>query len=266
MSPNTNTDSSWDPACLRLDPGASRRLQGGNRRGRRVSPIRGKFIAGPIDAPWVRQAGHLGVKALLVGLTLWYIRGLRKTDTFVVSNLMLQDWGVQPDAKRRALRKLEKAGLIQVERRGKRSPQVTLVVEKKRLSGESIDSFSPPCVDSLRAFWRAACALESRGFACKARGMSRDQVLAPLIAAQAAQLRLPSLFWRACLPRRPRAMVANLSRLSSCARDRACKSCGAQRWRATLPPSHECSRARRPCQALPMRHVSSGTVATCKFH
>jgi hypothetical protein len=40
---------------------------------------------------------------------------------------MLQDWGIQPDAKTRALRKLEKAGLITIERRGKRSPQVTLV-------------------------------------------------------------------------------------------------------------------------------------------
>jgi DNA-binding transcriptional ArsR family regulator len=41
---------------------------------------------------------------------------------------MMQEWGVQPDAKTRALRKLEKAGLIRIERRGKRSPRVTLVV------------------------------------------------------------------------------------------------------------------------------------------
>jgi len=68
------------------------------------------------------------VKALLVGLALWHLRGLRKADTFVVSNLMVLDWGIQPDAKSRALRALEKAGLIKIERRGKRSPQVTLVV------------------------------------------------------------------------------------------------------------------------------------------
>jgi DNA-binding transcriptional ArsR family regulator len=41
---------------------------------------------------------------------------------------MLRDWGIQPDAKNRALRKLEHAGLITVERRGKRSPLVTLVL------------------------------------------------------------------------------------------------------------------------------------------
>ena len=105
-------------------------MQGGSGQGRRTSPIQGKFIAGPIDVSWMCKAGHLGVKALLVGLALWHIKGLRKAETFVVSNLMLHDWGIQPDAKRRALRSLEKAGLIKVERRGKRSPQVTLCVSE----------------------------------------------------------------------------------------------------------------------------------------
>ena len=131
MSPNTNSNISWDPSSLRLNQNRVARSQGIVRHGRRVSPIQGKFIAGPIDVSWVVQASRLGVKALLVGLALWHIRGLRKADTFIVSNLMLQDWGVQPDAKGRALRKLENAGLIKVERRGKRSPQVTLVVGKK---------------------------------------------------------------------------------------------------------------------------------------
>ena len=50
-------------------------------------------------------------------------------NTFTVSNLMLRDWGIQADAKSRALRKLQRAGLITVERQGKRSPQVTLMVQ-----------------------------------------------------------------------------------------------------------------------------------------
>ena len=128
MSPNTNTNTNWDPSSLRLDQDGARRAQGGTRRGRRVSPIRGKFIAGPIDVSWVVQASRLGVKALLVGLALWHLKRLRQADTFIVSNLMLQEWGIQPDAKNRALRKLEKAGLIRIKRQGKRSPQVSLVV------------------------------------------------------------------------------------------------------------------------------------------
>jgi hypothetical protein len=51
----------------------------------------------------VVQAGRLGVKALLVGLALWHLKKLRQADTFIVSNLMLQEWGIQPDAKTRAL-------------------------------------------------------------------------------------------------------------------------------------------------------------------
>ena len=128
MSPNTNSKISWDPSRLQLNQNRVGRSQDGTRHGRRVSPVRGKLIAGPIVVSWVVQAGRLGVKALLVGLALWHIRGLRKTDTFIVSNLMLGEWDIEPDAKSRALRKLEKAGLIRVERRGKLSPQVTLVV------------------------------------------------------------------------------------------------------------------------------------------
>lgn len=124
----SSSNSTWDPSSLRLNQDGVARLQGGARRGRRASPIRGKFIAGPIDVSWVVQASHLGVKALLVGLSLWHLKKLRQADTFTVSNLMLQEWGVQPDAKSRSLRALERAGLIRVERQGKRSPRVTLIV------------------------------------------------------------------------------------------------------------------------------------------
>jgi hypothetical protein len=121
-------NSALDPRRLRLNPEAVTRVQGSSRRGRRASPIRGKFIAGPIDVAWVVQAKRLGATPLLVGLALWHLRKLRQADTFTVSNLMLQEWGIQPDAKSRALRALERACLIRVERRGKRSPHVTLIV------------------------------------------------------------------------------------------------------------------------------------------
>jgi DNA-binding transcriptional ArsR family regulator len=129
MSPNINTNINWDPSCFRLKQNAVARLQVGTRRGRRRNPVRGKFIAGPVDVAWICEASHLGVKALLVGLALWHIRGLRQSNTFIVSNLMVRGWGIEPDAKSRALRALEKAGLVTIVRRGKRSPRVTLVVQ-----------------------------------------------------------------------------------------------------------------------------------------
>jgi len=108
------------------------------RKGRRISPAGGKFIAGPIDVTWLSQASKLGVTALWVGLGLWFLRGIKHSDTFIVSNLIMQEWDVLPDAKRRALRALEKVGLIKIERRGKRSPRVTLVVQRSRKSSVDI--------------------------------------------------------------------------------------------------------------------------------
>jgi hypothetical protein len=99
MSPLTNNSSNWDPRSLQLDQVTARR---GTRQGRKVSPVTKRFIAGPIPVSWVCQAKCLGVTALLVGLALWHIKGLRKINTFVVSNLMLEAWGIQADAKSRA--------------------------------------------------------------------------------------------------------------------------------------------------------------------
>jgi len=145
MSPNNTT---WDPSCLRLDHEGVKRSQGATRRGRRASPVQGKFIKGPVDVVWLLQARRLGVTALLVGLALWHIKGLRKTETFIVSNVMLQEWDIQPDAKRRALRALERAGLIRVERRGKCSPSVALIV---RASDREHDAVSNRTSSQLNA-------------------------------------------------------------------------------------------------------------------
>jgi hypothetical protein len=127
MSPLTNSSPNWDPRSLQLDQVTARR---DTRQGRRSSPVKGRFIAGPIPVAWVCRASKLGVKALLVGMALWHLKGLRKAGTLIVSNIMLRDWGIRSDAKRRALRKLERAGLIRVEGRGKRSPQVTILIEE----------------------------------------------------------------------------------------------------------------------------------------
>jgi hypothetical protein len=61
---------SWDPIQLRLDGAAIQKSQSAPSRGRRTSPISGKFIAGPIEVAWVIQAAQLGLKALLLGMAL----------------------------------------------------------------------------------------------------------------------------------------------------------------------------------------------------
>jgi hypothetical protein len=137
MSNQDSTRVGWDPSSLVLDGVAP--AQAGIRRGRRASSVNGKFIAGPVDVVWLSRARKLGVTALWVGLGLWFLRGLRRSNSFTVSNLMMREWGVQPDAKSRALRALEQAGLIIIERREKRSPRVTLVVGNTRDAWEEFN-------------------------------------------------------------------------------------------------------------------------------
>ena len=128
MSNNSSTQDKWGPSKFVLGDAAF--SQAMPKKGRRVSPVRGRFIAGPVDVAWLSKARKLGVTALWVGLALWHLRGLKRSDSFIVSNLIMQEWGVQADAKGRALRALEKAGLIIVERTGRHSPRVTLVVRR----------------------------------------------------------------------------------------------------------------------------------------
>ena len=124
---NHNYRGSWDPSSFRIGQDDVVTPKAAIRKSRRVSLGKGKFIAGPVDVAWLSQTRKLGVTALWVGLSLWFLRGIRHSDSFIVSNLIMQEWEVLPDAKSRTLRKLEKAGLITIERRGKRSPRVTLV-------------------------------------------------------------------------------------------------------------------------------------------
>jgi hypothetical protein len=126
MSGRDNDD--WDPRRFLLKDLMPAKVPQPCGKGRRVSPIQGKYLAGPIDVVWLSVARKLGVTTLWVGLYLWFLRGLKKSNTFLVTNLMLEEWGVLPDAKIRALRKLANAGLITLESRGKRNPRVTLVV------------------------------------------------------------------------------------------------------------------------------------------
>jgi len=88
---------------------------------------RQRFLAGPIPMKWLAEARKLGVSALWVSVLLWHQRGMRKQTCFSLSNLACEEWGVSADAKCRALRKLEVAGLIALEWSGKQSPTVTLL-------------------------------------------------------------------------------------------------------------------------------------------
>ena len=124
MSNNIGREEGWNLSEFRLEDTEAASSQKPPRKSR----LTDRFIAGPVDVGWLSRARKLGVTALWVGLALWYLRGLRKSDRFVVSNRMMESWNVEPDAKRRALRKLQRAGLILIEPQERRSPIVSLIL------------------------------------------------------------------------------------------------------------------------------------------
>jgi hypothetical protein len=89
----------------------------------------GKFIKGPIPLDWIKKALKLAPCAIRIGIVLWYISGLRKNETFILSNVMLKKFNIYRHTKYRGLELLEEAGLIEVERRFKKNPKVTIKME-----------------------------------------------------------------------------------------------------------------------------------------
>jgi hypothetical protein len=64
----------------------------------------------------------------MVAIELLYAAWKARNMTIPIPNGRLAKLGVSREIKRRALQKLEAAGLIQVERQSRKTPKVTLVV------------------------------------------------------------------------------------------------------------------------------------------
>ena len=127
MSPTCR--SQWDPDRFKLDHAVAQCTGAASRRSVRMGRKTGKlFLRGPIPMDWLHGAAKLGVSPLWIGCALWHLAGLKKSSTFLVSNLQLHRWGIERRAKSRALKTLSDAGLITVAGRGKRIPRVTIVV------------------------------------------------------------------------------------------------------------------------------------------
>jgi len=79
-----------------------------------------------IPVPWIHEAAILSGKCVAVGLSLWFRFGIDKTPRVKLTRALLRKFGVDRHAGKRALAKLESAGLVTVERANGRSPIVTL--------------------------------------------------------------------------------------------------------------------------------------------
>ena len=112
-----------DPTRLRL--GARANTASNHRLPR---PKAGeKFLKGPIPLNWLSRAARLPGKSLHVGLAIWFTASLARSATVPLSNLAGLPFGLDRNAKYRALQWLEEADLIHVDRKLGRSPLVTLL-------------------------------------------------------------------------------------------------------------------------------------------
>jgi DNA-binding transcriptional ArsR family regulator len=124
MSPPSkhSCESRWDPSGFRLDHDVVNGMATVSRRKFRMVRKTGElFLRGPIPMHWLHAAAKLGVSALWVACVLWHLAGLKRSSTFLVSNLHLHRWGIERRTKSRALKALSHAGLITVVGRGKRA-------------------------------------------------------------------------------------------------------------------------------------------------
>ena len=96
-------------------------------RRQRGSVTAGRFLRGPIPLTWLHCASRLPGKALHVGIAIWFRAGLRRSPVIDVSTVFSNEFGVLRDAKHRAIRQLEKAGLISTAKLPGRSIRVTLM-------------------------------------------------------------------------------------------------------------------------------------------
>jgi DNA-binding MarR family transcriptional regulator len=97
-----------------------------------------RFLRGPIPMPWLLAASSLPGKALSVGVAIWHVAGMEKTARVRLSHKLLREGGVTRDSAYRALRRLEVAGLVAVNRHRGRSPIVELLQQPRRVHDNTV--------------------------------------------------------------------------------------------------------------------------------
>ena len=91
----------------------------------------GHFLKGPIPLNLINRATRLPGKAWHVYAAIWYLVGINRHSTVNLTNTALKQFNVSRDSKYRALKALEKAGLLTVVRTNGKNPQVTLLDYKE---------------------------------------------------------------------------------------------------------------------------------------
>jgi len=91
-----------------------------------------KFFLHPqIQLVWIEKAAELGLQVLVVGVLLQFRKLLLEKDSVTLPKEFLSKFGISRGTKQRALKNLEKAGLISVARETGRNPTITILAIKQ---------------------------------------------------------------------------------------------------------------------------------------
>jgi len=119
----------------------------------------GEFLRGPIPLAWLSRACALPGHTVSVALAVWFLAGLRDRKTNLkLTTATVERFNIDRSLKTRALKALEGAGLIKVERNGRKNPIVTILDVAKASAGKVLaqpqspgPSMPPPLSDQAHA-------------------------------------------------------------------------------------------------------------------
>lgn len=84
------------------------------------------FLKGPIPLSWIKQAGTLPGKALNVAMAIRWLSDMNYGQPIKISKKAMENFGFSNDACADALKRLEAAGMVDVERLPGQKPIVKL--------------------------------------------------------------------------------------------------------------------------------------------
>jgi hypothetical protein len=84
--------------------------------GLRRKQARGRFLKGPVPLSELVPIGKMPGKALLVWLLIRHRTDLNRGEWATLPRRILQEWGISKNARADALRRLEQAGVIKIDR------------------------------------------------------------------------------------------------------------------------------------------------------
>ncbi len=87
----------------------------------KIGSSKEKFIMGPLPVSWLVRAGELpGDYTLRTALALFYVQGMEGGRKIVLERYHLDQFKIGKDSARRALQRLEQAGLIELGKKGRK--------------------------------------------------------------------------------------------------------------------------------------------------